>query len=100
MGGGLRWTSGAFGGNDGVLAEAEKLKSSCQLGVGIGDALFVLEHQDLIRGKMLLPTSQGTVVHASLKSIGHRATVAAKTSALLVRQSGKESIYRIAQQEQ
>jgi len=79
--------SGAFGGDDGVLAEAEEFECSCQLAAGIGDAPFELEHQDLIRRKMLLPTGQGTVVHASLEGIGDRGTVAAKTRALLVRQS-------------
>jgi len=86
-GGGLLRASGAFGGDDGVLAEAEKLEGSCQLAVGIGDAPFELEHQDLIRCKMLLPTSQGTVIHASLECIGYRGTVAPKTCALLVRES-------------
>jgi hypothetical protein len=79
--------SGTFGKDDGVLAEAEKLEGSCQLAVGICDAPFELEHQDLIRSKILLPTGQGTLVHAALESIGYRGTVAAKTGALLVRES-------------
>ena len=78
--------SSAFGRDDGVLAQAEKLEGSCQLAVGIGDALLELEHQDLILWKMFVPTGQGTVVHASLESIGYLRTVAAKACRSELRQ--------------
>jgi hypothetical protein len=86
-GGGLVRASGAFGRFDGVSAEAEKLEGFCKLAVGIGDAPFELEYQNLIPGKIFMPSGQGAVVHASLESIGHRGAVTPKTRALLVRQS-------------
>jgi hypothetical protein len=81
----LLLTIGAIEGFDCIPAETEELEGSRQLAAGIRDAPFELEHQDSIRGKVLLPTGQRAMVHAPLISIGKRSAVAPEAGALLVR---------------